>query len=400
MHFTKKVAYFSLTTSLLFSQQALAIDGLEAPSIGAIQAGTAGAGVANAHDSTWMMLNPASISSLGEEFDYSAEIAKPEASTDIHGPTGLTNPAGKQDSSIIQVIPAISYVKPLAVGALGIGSFGSSGVATSYNQSITTPGQAGNFDKRISYKLIQNVVSYAYPVDNSFSLGAGLHLNYARFKTDMMDASTLTETEGDNKWDSAFGGGVQLGATKSFDNVKLGASYSFKQKMQKFDHYTDVVPYSLDIPASAQAGVSYTIRPNLELVMDYKWIDWGGVKAFDRDPVDGGLGWKSQSIIMAGGTYTVNDKWKMRAGVSYGNSPIDNRAVFVNAQIPVVTTTHATLGVSYELSSRTSINLAYMHAFNNSVTDSGDGDTFSQLGKGTKSALSIDSIVIGSSIKF
>ncbi len=400
MSSTKNVAYFASAALLLLSHQALAIDGLQVPSIGAIQAGTAGAGVANAHDSTWMMLNPASISTLGEEFDYSAEIAKPEVSVDIHGPSGLTNAAGKQDSSIIQVIPAISYVKPLAVGTLGLGTFGSSGVATKYDQAVTTPGQAGDFDKRISYKLIQNVLSYAYPVNDSFALGVGLHLNYAIFRSDMINTNTLGETQGGNKWDGAFGGGVQLGATKTFNDIKFGASYSFRQKMQKFDKYTDVIPYSLDVPASAQAGASYTIRPDVELVMDYKWIDWTGVKAFGNEAVSGGLGWKNQSIIAAGGTYTVNDKWKMRAGFSYGNSPIDDQAVFANAHIPVVTTTHVTLGCSYTLSSRTSINLAYIHAFNNSVTDSGTGDTFSQLGQGTKSSLSVDSIVIGSSMKF
>lgn len=134
--------------------------------------------------------------------------------------------------------------------------------------------------------------------------------------------------------------------------------------------------------------------------MDYKWIDWDGVKAFGNQAVDGGLGWKSQSIIMTGGTYAINDNWKMRAGFSYGNSPINKQAVFANAHIPVVNTTHATLGGSYAFSPRTSINLAYIHAFKNSITDNGNGDTFSQLGKGTRSSLSVDSIVIGSSIKF
>lgn len=403
LHFLMRaytVAPLAFTASLLLPYHALAVNGLQVPSIGAIQAGTAGAGVAGAHDSTWMILNPASISSLPQRFDYSAEIAKPNASTDIHGPAGLPNAVGTQDSSIYQVVPAISYVQPLAVGALGIGLFGSSGVATDYDQAITTPGQAGGFDKKISYKLVQNVLSYAYPVSDSFSLGVGLHLNYARFRSDMINSATLTETQGANKWDSAWGGGVQLGATQVIDQLKLGASYSFQQKMHRFDRYADVLRYSLNVPASAQVGASYHFSPDLEWVVDYKWIEWAGVKAFGNRAVDGGLGWKNQSIIMTGGTYTINDHWKMRAGFSYGNSPINEEAVFANAHIPVVSTTHATLGTSYALSPTTSINLAYIHAFKNSIADSGNGDTFSQLGRGTKSSLSVDSIVVGSSIKF
>ena len=38
--------------------------------------------------------------------------------------------------------------------------FGTSGVATNYDQAITTPGQAGDFNKKINYHLLQNVLSY------------------------------------------------------------------------------------------------------------------------------------------------------------------------------------------------------------------------------------------------
>ena len=77
MNLNNKIAYFTLTASLLISHQAWAINGL-----GCTQYWSntgryrRHARVANAHDSTWMILNPASISSLGREFDYSAEVAK------------------------------------------------------------------------------------------------------------------------------------------------------------------------------------------------------------------------------------------------------------------------------------------------------------------------------------
>lgn len=57
-------------------------------------------------------------------------------------------------------------------------------------------------------------------------------------------------------------------------------------------------------------------------------------------------------------------------------------------------------GVSYTLSDTSDIHFAYEHAFGKTMTDSGKGDLFSFVGKGTKIHLAENTFTVQYSYKF
>ncbi|MCB1322326.1 MAG: outer membrane protein transport protein, partial [Leptospiraceae bacterium] len=186
---------------------ALATDGTQLIGIGPIQKGTGGAGVASARDATWAILNPASIIALGKRVDGSLEVFAPDRFMDSEGPSGLANSAaGRSEDDSVFYIPTIGMICDCEIGTFGMGIYGINGMGVDYNSSRTLPGAAGGFDRRTEYAVAKAAFSYAYPVSDSFTLGGALNLDYARLRTDSLNAA-FAQTAGQNRWDDAFGMG-------------------------------------------------------------------------------------------------------------------------------------------------------------------------------------------------
>jgi long-chain fatty acid transport protein len=381
-----------------------ATDGHQLVGLGALQIGTGGAGVASAKDSTWVLLNPASIVDLERRFDFSFEVFAPYRYLEPNGPLLLplaNRWAGKMSDDSIFFIPAMGAIFPHGDGAFGVGLFAVNGMGVNYQHSRTIiPRLFGdNFDRRTKYGVMKLGLTYAHDLGDGWSLGATATFDYARFNTDMLTLN-FWETSGGNRPANAFGAGLTLGIQKKWDRLALGAAYTTPQWMEKFDKYKDLLPLPLDIPQSVQAGLAYKVTPNVEWVLDYKFLDWSGVKQIGKSPIQGGFGWKDQHIVKTGVTWTVNPKWTLRAGASYGKSPIREEVVFANGLFPAIIESHVTFGASYALTENSDIHFAYEHAFGNTLTDNGRGDLFSFVGKGTKIHLAENTFTAQYSYKF
>ncbi len=391
----------ALSLVIGFSQKASATDGHQLIGIGVLQEGTGGAGVASPKDSTWVLLNPAGIVGLDRRVDFSFEYFRPYRYVEPHGIVMPNTGAGRMGDDGAFPIPAMGAVFPCGQGAFGVGLFAVNGMGVDYRKSRTTiPGLFGqNFDRRTQYGVMKLSLAYAYRFDNGWSVGVGANLDYERFKTDMLTLG-FWETAGKNQWDDGLGGGLSLGVYKNWDRWSVGAAYTTPQWVQTFSKYKDLLPNPLDLPQTVQAGVAFKVTPDVELVLDYKFINWTGVYQIARDPIKGGFGWKDQHVVKAGVTWTVNPKWTLRAGASYGNSPITDKVVFANALFPAITELSLTTGVTYAVTENSDIHFAYEHAFGNNMTDSGKGDLFSFVGKGTKIHLDENCFTVGYSYKF
>ncbi|MCW8862983.1 MAG: hypothetical protein OQK07_11240, partial [Rhodospirillales bacterium] len=82
--------------------------------------------------------------------------------------------------------------------------------------------------------------------------------------------------------------------------------------------------------------------------------------------------------------HRLDDQWTVRAGWNYGESPIDSEVVFANALFPAIVEHHLTAGASYKISDAWELGLSAYFAPEKSLTDSGNGDTYSQNGAQTK----------------
>jgi long-chain fatty acid transport protein len=83
-----------------------------------------------------------------------------------------------------------------------------------------------------------------------------------------------------NNTDSSTGLGVRLGYLgKVTDKISLGASYSPKVSMSKFDKYSGLFAEGgkFDIPENYSLGASIKATPELLIAVDYQRINYAGV---------------------------------------------------------------------------------------------------------------------------
>lgn len=120
---------------------AYATDGTSLIGIGALQKGTAGAGVASPQDMTWVLLNPASIIDLGCRLDVNLEVFAPYRTIKPRGLFGSNTEESYDDN--IFYIPSMGYSKSCGGGewAWGIGLMGSA--AWGWNTALPGPSCRG-----------------------------------------------------------------------------------------------------------------------------------------------------------------------------------------------------------------------------------------------------------------
>jgi long-chain fatty acid transport protein len=189
----------------------------------------------------------------------------------------------------------------------------------------------------------------------------------------------------DNGHEFSFGAGVRGGwLGQMTDKIRLGASAASKVYMTEFDDYSDLFAEQggFDIPATVSAGINFQATPRLELIFDYEHIFYGDVDSIaNPGPVasafgpsipagtgflgtDNGLGfgWEDIDVFRFAALYNYNDKWTLRAGYSYNDSPIPDDQILFNIIAPAVNKHHLTVGFTYEHHENGEWNVAYMHA--------------------------------------
>lgn len=115
----------------------------------------------------------------------------------------------------------------------------------------------------------------------------------------------------------------------------------------------------------------------MKFALDYQRINYGGVNSInnssraqaqlgsDNGP---GFGWSDIDIWKLGVEYKYNKKMTFRAGYDHSENPIGSNDVTFNILAPGVVKDHVTLGTTYTFESGNELTLAYMHAFNESVS--------------------------------
>lgn len=364
---------------------ARAADGNELQSIGAIQTGQAGAGVASPQDATWSLLNPAALVDLGRRVDLSLELVYNDFTAKPRGAPFVVNPfAGTLRDHNIFVIPAVGIVIPLGEGVFGAGLYGNQGARADYDRPRTVFGILGNGDRRIQFEIVRIPLSYGRRLGNGWALGASVVPVVARLRSDSI-TPTLRTARGDYHWDQSLGVGFQVGVYRKWDDWSFGANYSSRIWMDDFDLYErDAVRRNFDLPEKLQLGIAYRPAPKWEVLLDYKWVHWSQVHGFGALSTRGGVLWEDQHILKAGVSWDVRPDWTLRAGVSWGEPPIDASAVIPNALAPPLSTWHIAAGVSHAIGARSSLHAAVSYVLPESMTDNGRGDLFSFFGRGTR----------------
>ena len=384
LRYIKFVLLVTVLPALFLNTPARAGEGVFLLGNDALQLGRASSGVASPRSAYWSYMNPASMVDLERRFDINWYSVFSKVTFEPRGVLG-NHINDKLVSDEIFHIVSTGVVWPLESATLGGGVFipSGAGVEYPYSRNIFSRLFQGNQDRRLSYQHIRGVLAYARKFDNGWAVGLGLHLSLSRFRSDHITLRALPARYG-NQWDGAYGAGLGVGIYRRWERFAVGANYSSRHWTESMKKYDDLLSYTLDTPRVAQAGIAYKITPEIEVTLDYKWLNWKKIGTYGS-PIfgGGGFGWKDQHGVKFGVEWVASPKWTFMGGYAYSNAPITKDNVFLAALVPVITEEHVTAGVSHRINAKHQLHLVGIYAPPHKMRDTGRGDLFSKLGRGS-----------------
>jgi long-chain fatty acid transport protein len=375
---------------------ALATNGYFSHGYGLKAKGMAGAATAMTEDTMGGANNPASMVWVGNRLDVGIDWFSPKRSAKREGSPAGVNFSEDSGSNNFYV-PEFGYNHMMSTDmSLGITVYGNGGMNSDYhngtNTNCTALGGSATSNPlcgvgELGVNLEQLIIAptLAYKVNASNSIGVSPLFGYQHFRANGLQAFGAISTDATNLTnkghDQARGWGVRVGwLGKMSDSLTLGAAYSSKISMNKFDKYKGLFAEQgdFDIPENYNIGIAFKATPDLTVAVDFQHISYGDVRAIANPSVapstfmgnnDGaGFGWSDVDVWKIGLEYQYSKDLTLRAGYNHGDNPIQSRDVTFNILAPGVVQDHYTLGMTYNLDKASEITVSYMHAQEKSVS--------------------------------
>lgn len=407
-----------LAAASLIATSASATDGYFSHGYGMKAKGMAGAATAATADAFGGANNPAQMVFVGDRIDFGLDLFSPQRSASRSGSNVGIDGSADSDSTLF-AIPEFGFNKLINPKlALGVTVYANGGMNTDYPGDQIAGGACAGFNPnpgpynllcgngRLGVDLSQLVVAptVAYKLSDNHGIGIAPLFGYQRFKAEGLQAfdnptfSTSPGNVTNQGYDTASGWGARIGwLGKITDELTLGAAYSTKISMSKFDKYKGLFAEGggFDMPENYNVGLAYKLSPTVSVALDYQRINYSGVKSVGNPssllgsppPAAGtclagnssaclggsngaGFGWQDVDIWKLGIEYRYSDQLTLRGGYNHSDNPIQAKDVTINILAPGVVQDHATLGLTYTFQGGGELTVAYMHAFQNSVTGS------------------------------
>ncbi len=390
MTFKKTTCHLAMLAAIAAPMSsAMATDGYFPHGTGMKAKGMGGASVTSTDDTFAGANNPAAAAWEGNRVEGGIDIFMPERGMSRTGAGPLN--ADVTSGSKTFFIPEFGFNKAIndKISA-GVTVYGNGGMNTDYAGGQINCGRgAANVlcgSEGLGVDLMQLIVAptVSYKLNDSHSIGISPLLVYQQFKAKGLQAfvpmSSAPNSVTNSGTDSSSGFGVRVGYLgKLNEKITVGASYSPKVKMGKFDKYAGLFAGagSFDIPENYTLGVGFQATPDISLALDYQRINYAGVTSIgnpstNQAPLGSaggpGFGWSNINVYKLGVQWKAMPALTLRAGLNIADNPIQSRDVSFNIVAPGVTTTHVTLGGTYAFSPTTELTVAYMHAPKKSVT--------------------------------
>lgn len=197
----------------------------------------------------------------------------------------------------------------------------------------------------------------------------------------------------------AWGYGGKLGMVyKANADTTLGASYTFKSQMNDMEGNATLTAVDttmpggklalggkikiqdFQMPAHIDLGIGQRLNGQWLLTADVSRVFWKDVmKDIKVNFVDsGGLGeinillpqdYKDQTVLSLGAAYDMNENLTLRGGLRLATQALRSATLF--AVIPATPTKHLSAGLTYKLSKQSTLDLAYSHAFKETLSNPG-----------------------------
>lgn len=357
--------------------------------------GMGGASIATANDAFAGVNNPASAVFAGSRMELGAALFMPDRAmsrTNVPAAFGPAFGAAETSGRTAFLIPEFGYNAVLSQRlAVGISVYGNGGMNTSYPGGNTlcptgpsTPPAAGLNplcgQGKLGVDLMQLIVAptVAYKLNEQHAVGISPLLVLQRFEAygaqGFANQSQNPSALSNNGKDTSRGLGIRLGYMgKLSDTVSVGASYSPKTSMSRFNKYAGLFAEQgkFNIPANYGVGAAFQVTPAVQLAVDYTRINYSKVPAIGNPAMSlspmgsdagGGFGWKDVETVKVGVQWQMNDKTTLRVGVNRGTNPVTGAHITPNIMAPGVMTTHLTLGGTYQLTPKSELSWMVAHA--------------------------------------
>ncbi|MFV2060615.1 MAG: OmpP1/FadL family transporter [Gammaproteobacteria bacterium] len=386
--FNKTFLATAVVTSLVLPTAAFATNGMNPEGNGVKARGMGGAGVALANETASTVTNPAAVVGVGHRLDVSVGVFSPNPRSYTLTGNGFGFDASQESESNLFVIPFFGMAFPInEKSAWGFSLNAAGGMNTEYNTNF---GAALGNTTKTGINLEQLFVSgtYGHKVGANTTLGVSAIYAYQKFEATGLEAFQGASRFGNNLSnvgsDTSDGFGVKIGIQGDISKeVKYGVSYQPKIGMSKFDKYKGLFADQgqLDIPATFNAGIAWSINPKTILAFDYANIDYEGVNAIGNsvnnyvpgvvefgDSGGPGFGWKSINIFKLGVAYESSKDWIWRAGWNHGENPVTSEEISVAFLAPAVIEDHLTLGFTGVINPKSEWSMNFVHSFKNSTS--------------------------------
>ncbi len=354
-------------------------------------------------------------SDTGTAFAGGAALAE-DASTIFYNPAGLTRVKGKQFIMAGHAIKAdADFSKDSATTVSAVATGGNGGNAGStvfvpnlyfsmeinptlnFGIGVNAPfGLKTNYDSdwvgryqalKSDLKTININPALAWKVSDKVSLGAGVSAQYVKAELSKavdfgallgssQSADGLVEVEGDD-WSYGFNLGALFQLTPA---TRVGLAYRSKitQDLSGTATYSDVpgplastfvntdAKASVTLPETVSLSAFSQIDPKWSVMGDITWTRWNRFKELRVDLGTGGNdttqeNWRNTYRVAIGANYQLNDTWKLRGGLAYDQSPVEDE--FRTPRIPDNDRTWIAFGANYRLSKASAFDFGYMHGF-------------------------------------
>jgi long-chain fatty acid transport protein len=411
---------------LVFASPAHATNGDNLIAVGPNARAMGGVGIAYPLDAiSAVFANPATMCFApycpSSEFNFSGTLFMPDVSAKITTADGAVQ---ADSASKVFAIPAIGLSVPFGPDPskwrFGLSAYGVSGLGVDYRGTsideatydfgggVTVPIVSGEYTQLQIMKFAPTV---AYQISPRFSVGMAIHIDYSTL--DLRSGSSF-----------GYGVGVQPGIIyKPTDNLSLGFTYTSSQSVDHddvtdFDQDGKLDTLELEAPQQLGLGAAYLfLNGQLLVEADVKWINWSdadGYKDFD---------WDDQWVFAIGAQLEPVHNLFFRIGYNYGENPVNEHNGWdgsfasgetINVQgvgirryyyetfriigFPAIVEHHFTIGIGYRFTDNFSIDIGYMHAFEETITEKGSDP----LGRPVtlESTLSEDSFDFGLTWRF
>jgi long-chain fatty acid transport protein len=362
---------------------AFATNGYFSHGYGMTAKGMAGAATAMTKDAFGGANNPATMVWVGNRYDVGADAFSPERSASATTGSTVTS----SDSELFAV-PEFGYNKMQNDKmSFGVTVYGNGGMNTDYPTTSGYNMLGGT--TALGVDLVQLIVAptVSYKVNENTSVGLSPLLGFQRFEAYGLSAfagySAASTALTNNGTDDATGFGARVGIYSKLNNqVSVGAAYSTKVDMSKFDKYAGLFAEqgNFDLPANWNIGVSFQPNDKLAVAVDFQRIEYSGVKAVNNSSANllsgsllgsntgPGFGWTDMDIVKLGVEYKYSPTMTLRAGYSHTDAPMTSADVTFNVLAPGVIEDHITLGMTYAMDKDADLTVSYAHAVENSIT--------------------------------